>query len=266
MTRPGLVPYFTFPSIDAAEVVFHAFSTRLGGVSEAPYDSLNLGATTRDDAGDVTENRRLMQSTLGHPLREWIRLEHGNRVRVLTAADVAAAAASPESLPVADAVITDLIGVPLTIYYADCVPLLLVDPRRPAVGLVHAGWRGTLVEVAEHAVRAMGEHFGTAPQQLLAGIASSIGPCCLEVDDDVTAQVAARFPLWQESVIRPLNKGGKSTIDLWELNCLQLERAGVPRRNVAMSRLCTACRKDLFYSFRRDRRDTGRLAMLASLL
>lgn len=260
--RPGHVPYFTFPSIEASGVAFCAFSTRLGGVSGAPFDSLNLGVTTRDGADNVRENRQRFSRALGYKLREFIRLEHGCQVHVLREAR----AEHDAFLPVADAVITRLRGVPITIYYADCVPVLLVDPITPAVGLVHAGWRGTVNEVVARTVEAMEAAFGSDPGRLLAGLGSSIGPCCMQVDEDVATVVREAFPQWQESIVGPFNKGtGKSMIDLWELNCLQLVRAGVPRRNVANSRLCTACRKDLFFSYRRDRRETGRLAMLVSL-
>jgi YfiH family protein len=144
------------------------------------------------------------------------------------------------------------------------VPVLLLDPDTPALGVVHAGWRGTVAGAAEAAVHAMQTAFGTRPERLLAGLGSSIGPCCMQVGNDVTSAIRAGYPSWQESVIRPHNMG-KSTIDLWELNCLQLARAGVPRENVAVSELCTACRKDFFFSYRRDQGDTGRLAMLAAL-
>jgi YfiH family protein len=254
----GDVPYYRFPALDVHGVAFHAFTTRLGGVSGAPYNSLNLGGTTRDDAASVQENRRRAERTFGHALEERIRLEHGKRVHVVEDG------AAPQKLAVADGLITRLRGVPLLIYYADCVPVLLLDPETPALGVVHAGWRGTVAGAAEEAVLAMREAFGTRPQSLLAGLGSSIGPCCMQVGDDVTSAIRAAYPSWQESVIHPHNMG-KSTIDLWELNCLQLTRAGVPRENVAVSALCTACRKDLFFSYRRDQGDTGRLAMLAAL-
>lgn len=268
--RDGHPPWFRFPYLDALEIAFCGFSTRRGGVSPAPYDSLNLGSTTRDDPANVAENRLRQALAFGYPLQEHIRLEHGCRVHLVEkcgdrSLDSEMSDLSPHSgLPVADAVITRERGVPITIYYADCVPVVVMDPVRRAVGVAHAGWRGTVVEVARATVEAMGEQFGSRPSDLHAGIGSSIGPCCMEVGPEVVEAVGARFPQWQESVIRGTNRG-TSTLDLWELNGLQLMGAGVPRNHIASSRLCTACRTDLFFSYRRDRRDTGRLAMLVCL-
>ncbi len=263
LEQRGLPPYFFFPLLAQCPDVFCAFSTRLGGISEAPYNSLNLGMTTTDSAAAVAENRRRFAEATGFPLVEWIRLEHGNRVHVVDQMQPAA------ELPLADAVITSRRRVPLTIYYADCVPLVLVDPLTPAVGLAHAGWRGTLADVAGSTVRAMRENFGTRPEHLLAGLGSSIGPCCFEVGSDVTEPLCARFAAWKEAVVTPLednlNNEKKSRVDLWKLNSLQLTEAGVSRQNIAVSGLCTACRPDLFFSYRRDRRQTGRLGMMVTL-
>ena len=253
---PGLPPYYVFPHLEPH--VFCGFTTRAGGVSVAPFDTLNLGTTTRDEAACVEENRRRMSAAFGHALGASIRLEHGCRVVRVDAGE------SVADKPCADAVITCARHLPVAIYYADCVPVILVDPRRRALALVHAGWRGTMVEVSVRAVEAMQEAFGTDPADLLGGIGSSIGPCCFEVGPDVKDVVCARFPQWQESLVS-VDKDLNTRVDLWNLNLLQLEHAGVPRRNIAISRLCTACRDDLFFSYRRDRGQTGRLAMLAVL-
>jgi YfiH family protein len=258
----GLPPWFTFPLLDETGKGVCAFSTRLGGVSPAPFDSLNLGTTTRDDPAHVRRNREAWGRAVGHPILEWVNLEHGNVVHAVEAFH--ASYAGSGELPVGDAIVTDRPALPLTIYTADCVPIAFLDPDRPAIGLAHAGWRGTVKDVAGATVRAMGERFGSDPARLLCGLGASIGPCCFEVHDDVAGPVCARFPSWQESVVSLINTQ-KYSIDLWELNRLQLERAGVLRRHIAMSRLCTACRGDLFFSYRRDRRETGRLAMLLAL-
>lgn len=268
--EPGRAAWFRFPALDALNVAFCGFSTRIGGVSRKPYDTLNLGSTTGDDPSSVAENRRRMAEAVGYPLQEYIRLEHGNGVHHVeieghhTQFGREISMVSPD-LVVADAVVTRQRQLPITIYYADCVPVVVVDPVRHAVGLAHAGWRGTVLDVAGATVRAMQLHFGSDAADLHAGIGSSIGPCCFDVGPEVTDAVRERFPQWQESLIQSSNRG-TTTLDLWELNCLQMMGAGVPRRNIAMSRLCTACREDLFFSYRRDRRDTGRLAMLVCLL
>ena len=253
---------YRFRLLDACSRVVHACTTRCGGVSPQPWGTLNVGSTTHDEATHVRENRRRVEAACGLRLAEWVHLEHGAEVREVTS--WSDCADTVPGLPRADAVITRVRGLPLTIFTADCVPVVLVDPVTPALGVVHAGWRGTVAEVTARTVTAMERAFGTRPADLLVAVGASIGPCCMEVGDDVRTAVASRFPLWQETVVQS-QKGGKTTIDLWELNVLQLEARGVPREQVAVSRLCTSCRADLFYSWRRDHGETGRLAMVASL-
>lgn len=272
---PGAVPYFSFPQIDATRLVTCGFSTRLGGVSLPPFDCLNLGSTTKDDDAHVRVNRARFGTALGgYEVLEWIDLVHGNAVHEAVARDEGTFRRTAQT-PRADAVISRVPGLPLVMYTADCVPIVLVDPATPAVGLAHAGWRGTVEDVAGATVAAMHARYGTDPGRLLTGIGASIGPCCFEVHADVADPVRARYPQWQDLVV-PLNKVSSSSdalldsrekyrVDLWQLNARQLERVGVPRRNIAISRLCTACRADLFFSYRRDRRETGRLSMFVAL-
>lgn len=253
----GEVPYFTFPALSETGRLRHAFSTRLGGVSPAPFDGLNLGLTTRDDPANVAENRRRFEAATGLPLTDTIALCHGTQVHYATGA-------APEGgLPVADAVVTDVIGLPITLFYADCCPVFILDPERPAVALVHAGWRGTVSNAVGSAMAAMQSWFGSEPAACVAAIGSSIGPCCFETDWDVAGQVLQHYPQWQDLVRKISNKWA---VDLWEMNARLLEQAGVSRSRVYLSRLCTACRPELFFSFRRDQRNTGRLASACELM
>jgi YfiH family protein len=238
-----------FPALEATGLVSGAFSTRLGGVSSPPFDALNLGLTTRDEAANVMENRRRFAEATGIPLVESLTLDHGTQVHCAT--EVGGPVA------VGDAVVTDVPGVPITLYYADCCPIFIVDPMRPAVGLVHAGWRGTVANVVAATMQAMAARYGTRPGDCLAGIASSIGPCCFEVDREVACLVTEAYPHWQDLARKTSNKWH---VDLWEINARLLEAEGIERHNVSLSKLCTSCRSDLFYSFRRDRRNTGRMA------
>lgn len=282
---PGAVPYCSFPLIDATGLVTCGFSTRVGGVSPPPFDSLNLGTTTKDDIENVRVNRDRFGAALGgYEVLEWVDLVHGNAVHEAVARDEGTFRRT-ERTPRADAVISRVPGLPLAIYTADCVPIVFVDPVTPAIGLAHAGWRGTVEDVAGATVAAMQARYQTDPARLLCGIGACIGPCCFEVHQDVADLVRARYPQWQD-LVAPLNKvplnkdrwldalsdsdpvleeRDKFRVDLWQLNARQLEQAGVPRRNIAISRLCTACRADLFFSYRRDRRETGRLSMFVAL-
>jgi YfiH family protein len=151
--------------------------------------------------------------------------------------------------PVADGAITKTPGIVLVVKVADCVPIYLVDPRTPAIGLIHAGWRGASQGIAEQAVRKMRQEFGTDPGELLAALGPSIRKCCYEVGVDV----ALRFP---ESMRR--QKGDRWHLDLAGANVLDLESAGVRERNIHVSPHCTCCEPRRFHSYRRDRRIAGR--------
>ena len=161
----------------------------------------------------------------------------------------------------ADALVTDTPGLPIAVFSADCVPLLLYDPDGRRLAAVHAGWRGTAQSVARATVEALVEA-GGRPERLLAAIGPSIGPCCYEVDKPVIAQLdrafSGRWGAWVRSV-----GAGKWMLDLWAANEDQLRAAGIPGGRISNPRLCTGCRTDLFYSYRRGHH--GRLVSIAAL-
>ncbi len=243
------VRYLRFPNV----AVPHGFSTRLGGVSQGPYRALNIGQTSADIPRRVHENRVRLARELGIPLVRILNMVHGTQV-------VRVAVPQPP-VRTGDACITDCPGVALMITTADCVPIFFHDPVRRAVGLAHAGWRGTVEGVARTTVAAMVSEFGTRPEDLRVAIAPAIGPCCFEVDADVSEPFCQRFP-GKDLVQARVNK---FTIDLWRANEIVLRDAGVREENILVSRLCTSCREDLFFSFRRDRKVTGRMAAVISL-
>lgn len=233
----------------------HGFSTRLGGVSEGPYRSLNVGLSSGDDPERVRRNQQLLSQALGLPVHRLLSMEHGRRVVV-----VEEPGEPPRGWP-GDACITARPGVSLMITTADCVPIFFHDPVRRVVGLAHAGWRGTLAGVGEATVAAMQERFGSRPGDLEVAIGPAIGPCCFEVDEDVASKF--RGGLDGEDLLTPVQN--KWTVDLWQANRKRLVRAGVDEDKIRVSRLCTACQPDLFFSYRRDRRVTGRMAAVIAL-
>lgn len=241
----GALAFVRFPTIEAP----HGSSTRLGGVSQAEFASLNLGYTTGDELGRVDENRDRLARALGIGVPRVLRMEHGAGVVRLDRP------VGSERLT-GDACITDRRGVSLCITTADCVPVVFYDPRRPAVGLAHAGWRGTVAGVARATVERMQADYGSRPQELLVGIAPGIGPGNFLVDEDVAQAFDRTFPGQELAVER----GVKWSVDLCEANRLQLMACGVPAERISCARLCTAERSDLFFSYRRDRGRTGRMA------
>jgi YfiH family protein len=221
----------------------HGFTTRDGGASGPPYDTLNLGGRVGDDPACVEENWRRLVAETGLGFAR-VRQVHGAR-----AVRLHAACAPGEE---ADAVVSTSPGVAATVAVADCVPVLLADPGSGAVAAVHAGWRGTLARAAEAGVRALVREAGAAPDRLLAAIGPSIGPCCYAVSGDVAGAFGTAFG---GAVVRP---GPAPRVDLWESNVRVLAAAGVSPARIEVLGRCTACERDAFFSHRRDGGRTGR--------
>lgn len=234
----------------------HGFSTRAGGVSPAPYDSLNLGARWFDVPANVAENRRrlLRAAGLGGPLFV-ARQVHGATVVQVRAGDDPDAVARVE----ADALCTNDPGVALGVFVADCIPAIVVDPRTGAVAAAHAGWRGTVAGVLPAVVRTLAADFGARPGDLRIALGPAIGPCCFEVGAEVVDAVRTALGGTGEAVVAPSPGGvaGKWHVDLKAANVVLLERAGVPREAIDAGPECTRHDGARFYSYRRDRDRTG---------
>ena len=256
--------YGTFTHFDKLSIK-HGVSSRLGGTSKEPFASLNLGLHTGDQDEDVVANRRLFCKAIGIDLEDVVTAEqlHTDKVVVVTAKDIGKGAKQySEAIPAVDALVTNAAGIPLLLCFADCVPVLIVDPVCHAIGVVHAGWKGTVEKIAQKAIIAMKDNFGTNPQDCLVGIAPSIGPCCYIVNEIVVEELKKQFENW-EQLVRP--HGDKWYFDLWKANSMQLEQIGVLRSNIAVSGVCTACNNDLFFSYREDNGRTGRMGALIML-
>lgn len=254
---PDEVAVFRFASLASAHVLLHAISTRLGGASLPPYDTLNLSWTTGDDAQTVEENHRRLCSTLGIPRSALVspRQVHGANVRRVGAMD------RGHIMPDCDALITDVPGVALLLRFADCVPILLFDPQNQAIGLAHAGWRGTVAAIGAQAVRRMQQEFGSKPEEIIAALGPSIGPCCYAVGTEV-AEAVTTFVSDREGLLRAaphqLGHAGLDApvvLDLWEANRRALASAGVGQ--IEVSGICTSCHNDRFFSHRAGRGRTG---------
>lgn len=248
--------FYRFAALDSREGVEHAVFTRLGGVSEPPFAELNLGHTVGDNMAAVKENHRRVYQVLDVTHQEVVTawLVHGHAVRLVDGGHAGQVVARTDGL------IARTPGLVLFQRFADCLPILFFDPITPAVGIAHAGWRGTLAGVAPATVRAMREAFGSRPEDLWVGIGPSIGPCCYEVGDDVTYAVGQTFET-PEALLPRVN--GALHFDLPGANMRQLRSLGV--EHMEASPICTACRIDEFYSHRAEDGRTGRFGVAIGL-
>ncbi len=278
-----------FRSFEHLAGLTHAVSTRHGGVSTGPYATLNLGLHVGDSAEAVIENRRRACQAAGVELDSLVAGAQvlGSGVGWVTEADSGRGARDQASaLPDTDALVTDSAGVVLAAFSADCALIALADPRRRAVGLAHASRRGTLGHIAARTVRAMERLFGCRPDDLVAAIGPSIGPCCYEVGPEVRVEAAGsrqwavgseqkevggkqRAVGGEEQSASParffFESEGKVCFDLWAANTAQLTEAGLAAERIELAGICTRCHSDVFFSHRAAGGPTGRFAMLIGL-
>jgi YfiH family protein len=248
--------YLTFDIFPRA--VTQAVFTRQGGVSPSPWATLNVGGTVGDDATRVKENRARSLEAIG-------RLPNSVfDVWQVHSADFVLANAprgAQDAYRKADIILTDSPQVTLYMRFADCVPVLLYDSAKAVVGMVHAGWLGTVRGAAREAVRAMIAGYGSNPADLLAAIGPSIGVDHYEVRADVADRVIQEFGEDAASLL--VTRDGRTFLDLWAANRLQLEQAGVP--HVEVAGLCTACHTHDWFSHRAEGGRTGRFGALIAL-
>jgi hypothetical protein len=249
--------YYQFDTFTHPDVT-HAVFARHGGVSRGAFASLNMSVSVGDSLENVRANRARAFLALGREPNSIADLWQVHSADVIVADEPRGAR---EYLAKADALVTDRPHVSLFLRFADCVPILLFDPKRHAVGVVHAGWRGTLLKASAAAVRAMTERYGSRPRDILAGIGPSIGPCHYEVGPEVVAESRAVFNSHADELLVRVNHS--IHLDLWAANARTLREAGVEQ--IEMSRMCTACRNDEFFSHRGERGQTGRFGALIAL-
>lgn len=230
-------------------------TARGGGVSAQPWATLNCALHVGDRDEDVIENRRRVSEALHFALEDWTSAEqtHGCRIQVVQAADRGRGSMSrTTAFADTDGLVTDVRGVLLTTCYADCVPLYVVDPKQGAIGIAHAGWKGTAQQIAIKIVQIMEQTYGSKAEDMFAAIGPSIGACCYEVDDRVVEAIGLPAPMRQEN--------GRYMLDLKEANRQFMIRAGIKPNNIERSAYCTSCRTDLFFSHRAEEGRTGRMA------
>lgn len=255
----GKLSLLKFDNLSGIPELIHFITTRSGGTSKAPYDSLNLGLHTDDNHNHVIENRRLLAIETGIEPEKFLYASqvHSGDVKLIDqeAINTGVLAHNPRT----DATVTNLPGICLMVMVADCVPLLLFDPVKRVSAVIHAGWRGTVQHITSNTVRKMVEHYGCDPLDIIAGIGPSIGACCYEVGMDVCQVVEESFGT-SEGYLVYHKHSSKPHFDLLFANRKQLLDHGLRPQNIENAEICTKCRQDILFSSRASKGITGRFA------
>lgn len=255
------VTYLTYPKLEQFPEVIHGFSTRLGGVSTGIYASMNLSFTRGDEEDRVLENYRLLGEAMGFSPEDIVTSDqtHTTNVRVIREEDRGNGITKPRPYTDVDGMVTNVPGLVLATFYADCVPLFFVDPKHSVVGLSHSGWRGTAGRIGAATVEKMRSVYGSDPAGIYAAIGPSICQDCYEVSEDVVLEFQKAFPREQWPSLYFRKENGKYQLDLWAANKRILMDAGIPEAHIAMPNLCTCCNPEFLFSHRASKGKRGNL-------
>ena len=268
LEESGQIKYLKCRPLDNTDLVINAFTTRLGGVSKYPFDSLNLSYNIGDKESCVRENRKIIANILGISYRNIVSAQqiHRDKITVVREEDKGRGAFKyTKALAETDALITNVSRIPLLMCYADCVPIFILDPIKKVIGLIHSGRRGTELQITSKTLNKMQEIFDTNPQSCLAAIFPSIGPCCYKIKNQ--SQIN---DYWMNKnnfshKIVSIQNENELSLDLKKANYLQLIKGGIEKKNIFVNEICTADYPKLFFSYRRDKGNTGRMAAIFML-
>lgn len=260
-------PYLEYPLFQETGIVTSAFSTRLGGVSEGYYSSLNLSFDRGDDPARVLENFKRIGASMGVAVEDMVlsKQTHTTNVRVVTEEDKGKGVMRERNYTDVDGMITNVPGICLVTSYADCVPLYFVDPVKKAIGLSHSGWRGTVGKIGKNTVQLMQENFGSKPEDLLAAVGPSVCMDCYEVSEDVIEKFKEAFEkkYWEDLFYKKEN--GKYQLNLWKANELIFLESGILPEHMAITNVCTHCNSKILYSHRTMVNNRGNLCAFLAL-
>ena len=255
------VPFLSYPMLEETGIVHHGFSTKLGGVSKGCWATMNISTTRGDDPEDVEENQRRIARAIGVKPEDmtFTNQTHTTNVAVVRAED------KGRRFMKTDGMITNVPGICLVTFYADCVPLYFVDPVKKAIGLSHSGWRGTVGKIGKVTVELMQKTYGSDPKDILAAIGPSICQDCYEVSEDVIVKFQKSFEekYWPELFYQKEN--GKYQLNLWKANELVFEEAGILKKHIAVTNVCTHCNPDILFSHCTTGNKRGNLSAFLAL-
>ena len=261
------VTWLSATPFEKMEGIVQGFSTRLGGVSTEHLSSMNLSFSRGDQEENVRENFRRIADAIGFTPEDLVFSDqtHTTNIRVVTEADRGKGFTKPLDYTDVDGLITDVPGLVLATFYADCVPLYFVDPVHHAIGLSHSGWRGTVHRMGRVTFKTMKEAFGTKPEDVICAIGPSICQSCFEVGGEVIEKFQKEFDpsYWKELFYAKEN--GKYQLDLWLANEIVFAEAGVKKENIHTTDICTHCNPELLFSHRTTGNERGNLAAFLKL-
>ena len=263
----GGVPYLSYPLLENTGIVNHGFSTRLGGVSTGCFSSMNLSFTRGDEESCVKENYRRISDAMGFDMNSIVTSDqtHTNNVRKVTEKDRGKGIVIPRDYTDTDGMITNVPGLVLATFYADCVPLYFADPANHAIGLSHSGWRGTVQKIGAVTIEKMSEEYGSDPKDLKVAIGPSICQDCYEVSEDVIKKFRENYDenLWPEIFYQKEN--GKYQLNLWKANEFVFLESGILPEHIAVTNVCTHCNPDILFSHRTTGNERGTLSAFLAL-
>ena len=263
----GAVPYLSFPMFRDTGLVTDGFSTRLGGVSEGCFSSLNLSFDRGDDRAAVAENFRRMGEALGVRCEDMVLSQqtHTTNIRIVTDEDRGKGITRERDYTDIDGLITNVPGICLVTTYADCVPLYFLDPVKKVIALSHSGWRGTVGKIGKKTVELMHDKFGSDPADILAAVGPSVCQDCYEVSADVIDRFKEVFDrsAWDELFYE--KPDGKYQLDLWKANEKIFLEAGIRKDHIAVTNVCTHCNSGILYSHRAMGDKRGNLCAFLAL-
>jgi len=265
--KTGEVPFLYYPRLLETHLVQHCFTTKFGGVSKGHCASMNLSFTRGDKEEDVMENYRRITQAMGVDLKNIVCTDqtHTNQVKVVTQEDAGKGVIKAKDYTDIDGLVTDVPGLVLATFYADCVPLYFIDRKERVIGLSHSGWRGTVNRIGKETIRVMKEKFGSHLEDILVAIGPSICKDCYEVSMDVYLEFAKEFSRESLEEIFWDKQNGKYQLDLWKANELILLEAGIKKENIVITDICTCCNQEWLFSHRATGGKRGNLAAFLSL-
>ena len=262
------VRYLQFPALIETGVCRHLFSTRMGGVSKGHLGTMNLSYSRGDEKENVDENFRRIAGVLDCSMEDFVlsHQTHTTNVKMVTEKDKGRGIVKELGYTDIDGLITNEPGIVLSTFYADCVPLFIVDPVKKAIGLSHSGWRGTVEKMGKVTIQKMTEEYGSNPEDIIAAIGPSICVDCYEVSMDVEDAFKEAFKEADnlEQIVIP-KSNEKAQLDLWQANLAVFLEAGVKRENIILPDICTACNKELLFSHRASNGKRGNLGAFLML-